>query len=141
MIDHLYIIILNNEELKLSLLDTATKDWKLTSNNVNIINKNKCKNFGGKKGVSIAHKRDINIQEFVKRTGNAIFKAGGDREEFYNDCGIILYPNDIRPNIFDLYYYKLPDLPWTLKEKNDLIYSNKYGLIYIASNAHYKNII
>eukprot|EP01084_Bolivina_argentea_P054495 99934_1 len=143
----LYIIILNNEELKLSLLDIATKDWKLTSNNVNIINKNEYKNFGGKKSVSICHKRDINIQGFIRKTGNnckynscnGIFKAGGDREQYYNDCGLILYPNDIRPNDFDLYYYKLPNLPWQLSAKNELIYSNKFGLIYIASKAHYEN--
>eukprot|EP01084_Bolivina_argentea_P098764 177518_1 len=141
----LYMIILNQINLKLTLCDISKNNVAISSNNVveyNELNKSNesCRNFGGILRVGLCHKTGIKFKHKLKQYNNhnAIFKCGGDiRIEDQNlydikDCGLILYPRNI-DNIetFSTHYYQLPSFPFKLTRDDNFkypIYSNVHGL-------------
>eukprot|EP01084_Bolivina_argentea_P153074 266915_1 len=132
----LYMMILNQKTLKLTLCHTSQNFVKQISSNVlngsgsgSGSDELKELRVRGTEEVCIYHKKNIEINNLSKQisngidTGkkyNAIFRCGGSLENEIGstkDCGVILYCTDLleypTKQKQNYYYYQLPPMPVT----------------------------
>ena len=143
----LYLMILNNKTLEITLCDmtsTINDTIKFTSNKGIRLTENDNDNdygdsdFGGlfkvgitnitnnEKIINLSNTITNKIDNYDKNKYNVIFKCGKDKE-----CGIIFYSKHFQDisGSFNTFYYKLPSLPFFNGDYNNPVYSEKYGLI------------